>query len=77
MFYSIDRMTDLYAVCISGSGEKRLIPLSLIDGGVAEGALLEETAQGRFRRDPAAELAARRRLHDAAEALFGVTGEKE
>ena len=70
MTYSIDRLADFYAVCISETGEKRLIPLNLIDGGAAEGALLTETAQGRFLRDPALELEARRRLHAAAEALF-------
>ncbi|MBR4728259.1 MAG: DUF3006 domain-containing protein, partial [Clostridia bacterium] len=52
MICSIDRLTDLYAVCICETGEKRLIPRALIDGGAVEGAVLIETAQGRFQRDP-------------------------
>ena len=77
MICSIDRLTDLYAVCICETGEKRLIPRALIDGGAVEGAVLIETAQGRFQRDPVREQAARRQLYDAAQALFDPPKEKK
>lgn len=75
MIYSIDRLTDLYAVCVADSGEQRLIPRSLIDGEPAEGALLH-AAGGRFVRDPAAEAARRSELHALAEQLFRGSGKK-
>ncbi|MBQ6267439.1 MAG: DUF3006 domain-containing protein [Clostridia bacterium] len=77
MICSIDRLTDLYAVCICETGEKRLIPRTLIDGGAIEGAVLIETENGRFLRDPAREQAMRRQLHDAAQALFDAPREKK